>query len=252
MQKPLQFLFCAVVLATAVQVNAQDSDPVTIDVKVVENENNKSRFDVLVEMDIQDGWHAYLRVPGGNPSVVTEIELDLPEGVKTVGDWEKPVGLPDEKDPRAMVLVNRVQFTRVIEATPTSEALDIGVQVNYQVCNKQACLPPDEFTTTVSLPVTYVSKKESDDDAEFTNKHFEAPFRLMVDDDPLNTSANQMYPSPAMFDVDNDGQLELVVGDIFGSINVYENKNDSGGDPVWSPFEPLKSADGEKIKVSNW
>lgn len=86
----------------------------------------------------------------------------------------------------------------------------------------------------------------------FVNAHFEAPFRLMVDDKPLNSAAKQRYPSPAMYDVDNDGQLELVVGDIFGSMNVYENKGDSGGDPVWNKHYALKSADGEAIKVSNW
>ena len=75
----------------------------------------------------------------------------------------------------------------------------------------------------------------------------------MVGDTPLNVAAKQMYPSPAFYDVDNDGQTELVVGDIFGSLNVYENTNDSGkGDPVWSKHTSLETAEGEKIKVSNW
>ena len=68
----------------------------------------------------------------------------------------------------------------------------------------------------------------------------------------LNDAARQMYPSPAMFDIDRDGQLELVVGDIFGSLNVYENLSDEKSDPVWSTHIPLKLSDGEKVKVSNW
>lgn len=87
---------------------------------------------------------------------------------------------------------------------------------------------------------------------EFVNANFEAPFRLMVAGAPLNTVARQMYPSPAMYDVDNDGQTELIVGDIFGSLNVYENQNPDAGDPVWSKHYALKTADGESIKVSNW
>ncbi len=81
---------------------------------------------------------------------------------------------------------------------------------------------------------------------------FEAPVRLKVGDQFLNDAARQMYPSPAMFDIDRDGQLELVVGDIFGSLNVYENLSGEKSDPVWSTHIPLKLSDGEKVKVSNW
>ena len=81
---------------------------------------------------------------------------------------------------------------------------------------------------------------------------FEAPFRLKVGDQLLNNDARQMYPSPAMLDIDQDGQLELVVGDIFGSLNVYKNLSDAKSDPVWSSHIPLKLSDGVKVKVSNW
>lgn len=87
----------------------------------------------------------------------------------------------------------------------------------------------------------------------FDNAYFEAPVRLMVGDQPLNAQAAQMYPSPAMYDVDADGQVELVVGDIFGSLNVYENQNRTGqGDPAWGQHQSLKTAGGQPIKVSNW
>ena len=55
----------------------------------------------------------------------------------------------------------------------------------------------------------------------------------MVAGKPLNSTARKMYPSPAIFDVDNDGKMELVVSDIFGSLTIYENQNLFGkGDPV--------------------
>ena len=88
---------------------------------------------------------------------------------------------------------------------------------------------------------------------EFHNKLFHAPEMIMVGERPLNKKARQMYPSPVMFDVDNDNRVELVVGDIFGSLNVYENENPSAtGDPVWSDHVGLQSTDGKPIKVSNW
>jgi len=80
---------------------------------------------------------------------------------------------------------------------------------------------------------------------------FDAPEMLYVGETPLNQDADQMYPSPAMFDIDNDGKIELVVGDIFGSLNVYENMAEEG-DPKWKAHWPLKTGNGDTIKVSNW
>ena len=89
--------------------------------------------------------------------------------------------------------------------------------------------------------------------AQFHNDLFHAPEMIMVGQLPLNNKARQMYPSPVLFDVDRDDRVELVVGDIFGSLNVYENENPSAsGDPVWSENVRLQSTDGQPIKVSNW
>jgi len=91
------------------------------------------------------------------------------------------------------------------------------------------------------------------DGVKFNSKLFDAPEMIMVGQQPLNSKARQMYPSPVMFDVDNDSRAELVVGDIFGSLKVYENQNESAtGDPVWSKHVGLESTDGQPIKVSNW
>jgi len=102
------------------------------------------------------------------------------------------------------------------------------------------------------LPVADSSQTNSDDkttETDFSSEHFDAPIRLMVKDTPLNEAASQMYPSPAMFDIDGDEKLELVVGDIFGSLNVYENTNEGDGDPVWATHKGLKSCKGDAIEV---
>jgi len=61
-----------------------------------------------------------------------------------------------------------------------------------------------------------------------------------------------MYPSPAIFDVDNDGQDELVIGTIFGRLVFSENTNASAGDPIWSEPEPIETTEGEPLKLNNW
>ena len=120
----------------------------------------------------------------------------------------------------------------------------------------------NEFTALVDLsshnlkpvrflmkPVTVTGEVESlTDEGDI----FEAPVRLKVGEQFLNKAARQMYPSPAMFDIDRDGQLELVVGDISGRLNVYENLSDEKSDPVWSSHIPVKLSDGANVKVSNW
>ena len=60
------------------------------------------------------------------------------------------------------------------------------------------------------------------------------------------------YPSPAIFDVDNDGVDELVLGDLRGSLKSCENENTGSGDPIWSQPVSLKTEDQEPIDMNNW
>ena len=80
---------------------------------------------------------------------------------------------------------------------------------------------------------------------------FAAPELLLADGKPINQVEGMLYPSPVLFDIDNDGRDELVCGDLWGILRVYENIA-SEGDPVWGPATKLQSVDGEDIKVSNW
>ena len=58
---------------------------------------------------------------------------------------------------------------------------------------------------------------------------FEDPVLLQVGDEIMNQDGAMMYPSPAIFDVDNDGQNELVIGTIFGGLFACENSNPKAG-----------------------
>jgi len=86
-----------------------------------------------------------------------------------------------------------------------------------------------------------------------TSEHFMAPRMVMLGDEPLNSSTNQMYPSPAIYDIDGDGKPNLVVGDIRGRLFYYANQNQSGtGEPVWTAPIQLTQHDGEAVSVPNW
>lgn len=139
------------------------------------------------------------------------------------------------------------------ETDPTTVDLAVPVESSESTTTANTApanptLPKTTSPNTTSPKTTTVAEAPP----VFVNAHFEAPFRLMVENEPLNNTAKQIYPSPAMFDVDNDGQIELVTGDLRGSIKVYENQNADEGDPVWSKHYALMSSDDKPIKVSNW
>lgn len=88
--------------------------------------------------------------------------------------------------------------------------------------------------------------------AQESNSMFDAPVVLKVGDKPLNGDSQIMYPSPAIFDVDNDGKDELIIGSIFGALHVCENESESSGEPVWSAPKALNSKNGQPLELNNW
>ncbi|MCP4708264.1 MAG: hypothetical protein GY869_06540 [Planctomycetes bacterium] len=78
---------------------------------------------------------------------------------------------------------------------------------------------------------------------------FADPVRVMAGNEPMGKG--MIYPSPVLYDIDGDKQVELVVGDLFGYIHV--GKKLAGDDPIaWSELKKLQSAEGKDIKFSNW
>ncbi|MEM1450423.1 MAG: hypothetical protein AAF957_11115 [Planctomycetota bacterium] len=59
-----------------------------------------------------------------------------------------------------------------------------------------------------------------------------------------------LYPSPALHDVDGDGALELLIGEIFGTITISE-RDPEGPATAWREAQSMKVG-GEPIKLNNW
>lgn len=75
---------------------------------------------------------------------------------------------------------------------------------------------------------------------------FATPERLKANGKFVNEVEKTLYPSPVLFDIDGDGQRELVVGDLFGYLWVHEKSGSS-----WGPSKKLQ-ADGKALKLPNW
>lgn len=80
---------------------------------------------------------------------------------------------------------------------------------------------------------------------------FDAPAVLRIGDQPLNEDGKIRYPSPAIFDVDNDGENELVIGSLDGVVRVCENESESS-EPVWSAPQALIAKDNQPLVLNNW
>ena len=200
-----------------------------------------NQFTVTVQLDIKDGWHTCAEA-GEGAEEPTALEMKLPEGVKAIGDWNRPAGIAG-KELNSEIYVGQVSFSKGVVVDPDAYGKSIEVVVSYQACTDESCNPPQTETVSIAIP-----KKDSSG-----SSIFESHVCLEVDGVPLNKAAKTRFPSPGIFDVDDDGKAELVIGSLMGSVNVYENLNNSGsGDPVWGSRKSLKNAKGRQIRTSNW
>jgi hypothetical protein len=60
-------------------------------------------------------------------------------------------------------------------------------------------------------------------------------------------NADRLYPSPGMFDVDGDGLIDMVIGDLRGSLTWVKRTKDG-----WGEEKQLNDVDGKPLKFHNW
>ena len=76
---------------------------------------------------------------------------------------------------------------------------------------------------------------------------FAEPVQLRAGD--AVAGSGRMYASPGFFDVDGDGRLDLVVGDLSGRVTWALRLAEGAG---YGPERPLERADGEALEFDNW
>lgn len=77
---------------------------------------------------------------------------------------------------------------------------------------------------------------------------FAAPIRIQVDGAFLG--GKKLYPSPVWHDLDGDGVLDLVVGDLPGRIVVARGLG--GQPPAYAKEVALERAKGTRLQFHNW
>ena len=78
---------------------------------------------------------------------------------------------------------------------------------------------------------------------------FATPVRIQAGDKHLGEG--RLYPSPVFHDVDGDGRLDIVVGDLPGALT-YAPRMPGDGPPRFGKEQPLLGAGNKPIKFHNW
>lgn len=117
------------------------------------------KLKVLLKADIDSGWHLYaLEQPSGGP-IATTIKVTDGSPLQITGKIESPK--PTEKldplftgtDGKPLVtkfFADGVTFSIPVKATADIAASQASIDVRFQLCNDQFCLPPRTYRVTTT------------------------------------------------------------------------------------------------------
>lgn len=77
---------------------------------------------------------------------------------------------------------------------------------------------------------------------------FAPPVRIEVAGKHLGN--DRLYPSPVLHDVDGDGRLDLVVGDLRGRLTTA--LREASAAPAWRAPTKVLANDGKELDFANW
>lgn len=83
-----------------------------------------------------------------------------------------------------------------------------------------------------------------------TSIQLDPPVRLKVGQEFIDTGEHIAHAGPLLADLDADGNLDLLVGNFRGHVQVYRNTG-TRAEPVYVDKGLLK-AGGETVKIPNW
>lgn len=103
--------------------------------------------------------------------------------------------------------------------------------------------------TLSSLSCALFASPLQDPSQQAEGCEFAPPVRIKAGADYVG--AKRLFPSPVMRDVDGDGRLDIVVGDLFGGVT-YARRDASLERIGFAAKQKLKDRDGDAIDFHNW
>lgn len=117
--------------------------PVTLNAQSV---NEGDSVAIIVKVSIAPGWHIYAYVPSTQPYIAIDHILQLPENVRTVGEWKKTEPEVSSSDPGVLIYKDEAVFIHKAVKLPRGAGGLIKAGLYYQTCDLRQCLPPKERT----------------------------------------------------------------------------------------------------------
>jgi hypothetical protein len=109
---------------------------------------------LTVQFAIDPPWE--IRTLDGQPAIAaTRLELELPEGLRTEGDWQPSPSVRSMTPDGHAAYADNATFSRILIVGEEVQSGEQTIQctVGYQACNDRQCLPPTEVKLNVMLRV---------------------------------------------------------------------------------------------------
>lgn len=123
-------------------------DPVAVNATLVWSKD-KTQVAIILKANIADGWHIYAYVPETQPYIASKLELELPIGINTIGEWEKPYSEPYGDD--IYVYHDTPIFVQYCSVGNFTKGSEINCGLFYQTCDLRKCFPPQTKSKTLKL-----------------------------------------------------------------------------------------------------
>ena len=133
----------------AIREKEKEERPVVVSVDLVDNGKEQ---EIKVCFKIQSGYHIYASGGKDCPLVLTNVAFTFPEGVRKIGELQKPASRKYAGDSEVRIYKGEVVFAQKISIqNPGNAAMQIKCIVDYQCCNADICLSPEKETHTITL-----------------------------------------------------------------------------------------------------
>jgi hypothetical protein len=126
-----------------------DQKPAAFNAVLVVDEGDPNAGLILVRGKVAKGWHLYASLPENSPYQLTELSLEMPEGIQAEGGWVLPASQPKKVGSKMRYWTGDLIFSQRIHSATPIVASEIKALVDFQVCDEQMCFPP----TQVELPL---------------------------------------------------------------------------------------------------
>jgi len=134
-----------------VESRESTSGPVSFQIFATPVNERPGHYLLTAHLNISKGWHVYAQPPVEGQYAATILEGHWPEGMEARTGWKsKSAERPDPQKPAVFWYVGETVFECEVYCAEDKD-YEFSVEVGYQVCNDQICLPASSLIVELRL-----------------------------------------------------------------------------------------------------